>query len=98
MQTHEIVQTLVLTDLANRLAYLGYHGEELDEFIVFALSEGDLNAYQHIVTTSDAAGFCPFTDRKPWGRRGLPSPDKLPYLRVACEHLLNRLFPNGGLD
>lgn len=81
---------LTMVDAANRLAYLGYYGDSLIEFLEFILSKEGTNAYRDIVATSISAGYCPVVDRVDWAGSTLPNPDRLTGLPEALEHLAGR--------
>lgn len=72
-------------DVANRLAYLGYYGDELIDVLTFILSKEGFYAYKDFVASSRAAGYDPIVDRKPWAGRGLPDPSRLPGLPQVLE-------------
>lgn len=98
MKAYQSCLRVALHDTANRLVYLGYHGDALVDFLVYILSEEGFDAYKHVVATSDAAGYCPIVDRKSWRGRYLPDPSTLACLPEALELLVDRYAPDGGFD
>lgn len=42
---------VVMHDAANRLAYLGYYGDELVDFLIFILSKEGFYAYKDVVAS-----------------------------------------------
>lgn len=89
---------VVMIDAANRLAYLGYYGDELVDFLNFILSKEGLYAYKDVVASSRAAGYDPIVDRQSWAGRRLPNPERLPGLPKALGHLAQEYADYAGSD
>lgn len=98
MNAYQSCLQIALQDAANRLVYLGYHGDALVDFLIYILSKEGFDAYKHVVAASDAAGYCPIVDRKSWRGRNLPDQAVLECLPEALEMLVERYAPDGGFD
>lgn len=98
MSAYNKILRLLVQDTANRVAYLGYHGEAFYDYLTESLTEDDLASYLAIVNASDAAGFDPFVDRRNWSGCNLPRPESLPRIHEALEVFVDRFFPDGRLD
>lgn len=82
--------------LADRLAYLGYYGDSLKEFVDFILNEKDLHAYHDVTHAADAAGFDPVIDRRTWPPGSLPGVSGLTYLPDALEVSVTKYLDSAG--
>lgn len=98
MTGYDACLKVVMHDAANRLAYLGYYGDELVDFLIFILSKEGFYAYKDVVASSRASGYDPIVDRKPWAGRGLPDPSRLSGLPHALDFLAIEYADYTGSD
>lgn len=95
-EAYNLCLTAALYVLADRLAYLGYYGDSLTDFITFVLNEKDLHAYNDVVNAADAAGFDPVIDRRQWAGGDLPNIKRLAYLPDALEISVRKYLDAAG--